>query len=219
MQPITRLTLIVESILGLLAILIAGLFGFFDTNQESFRDSGITWVEVASASMFFCVPLLMVLWILEKLDFWPLGQLREILDTRIGPMFAKCQWWELLLVAIAAGVGEELLFRWCLQGGMQTTSSLGAFNAILISSILFGLCHSLSTQYFWFSFGISVYLGVAMNMSGTVIAPAAAHFLYDFFALLIIRKRFMDLPIEVREQFDQLLEDEETSASFSDPKW
>ena len=167
---------------------------------------------------FFCVPLLATLWVLDRLDFWPMGQLKNILDTRVAPLFSKCRWWELLLIAVFAGLGEELLFRWCLQGGLQTTASLDAFNAIIVCSVLFGLCHSLSTQYFWFSFCISIYLGVAMNASGSVIVPAFAHCLYDFFALLIIRQRYMELPSDFRDQIAQALNSDQASASLSDPK-
>jgi uncharacterized protein len=218
MQPVTRLTIIVESIFGLLAIALAGFFGFFDTTQENFRQVSTTWTEVISTSLFCCVPMLSLLWMLERLNFWPLGQMSKLIDTRIAPLFAKCQWWEFVIIAVCAGVGEELAFRWCLQGGLQATTSISSLGAIMVSGALFALCHSLSAQYFWFSFFISVYLGICMNVSGSVIGPITAHAMYDYFALLIIRQRFLSLPAETRKQIYAALEQTKASASLSEPK-
>ena len=49
------------------------------------------------------------------LTYWkPVGSYRRIKDflfEALGPSLAACRWYELLLVAALAGVGEELLFR------------------------------------------------------------------------------------------------------------
>jgi membrane protease YdiL (CAAX protease family) len=53
---------------------------------------------------------------------WPVGPFRAIkrfFDEEARPVLAGCPWSDLALVSLAAGVGEEMLFRGVFQGALS----------------------------------------------------------------------------------------------------
>src|SRR4051812_48437126 len=52
---------------------------------------------------------------------WPVGPFRSIkrfFDEEARPILAGCAWPDLALISLAAGVGEEMLFRGVFQGAL-----------------------------------------------------------------------------------------------------
>ncbi len=92
------------------------------------------------------------------------------------------------LIAAAAGLGEELLFRGLLQHGLAgwLAPPWGVWIALLAASLAFGCCHLLSTTYAVLAALIGLYLGLLLMFSGSLLAPALAHGLYDFVALVYL---------------------------------
>jgi hypothetical protein len=90
------------------------------------------------------------------------------------------------MVALLAGVGEELLFRGALQTklGQWTTPIVG----LLLTSVLFGLAHALSKLYFAFAVAVGAFLGWLAFQFNDLIAPMVAHGLYDFLALVYLSR-------------------------------
>jgi membrane protease YdiL (CAAX protease family) len=134
------------------------------------------------------LPLLLALiWILQR----PEGRLRGLVDfvvDQLGPMLAGCSAGQLLLLAILAGIGEELLFR----GLIQTWLSQRVPNpvSILVASVLFGLVHFATSTYAMVAGVMGLYLGVLFVLQGNLFAPIVTHALYDLVALLLVAQRY-----------------------------
>jgi membrane protease YdiL (CAAX protease family) len=111
-------------------------------------------------------------------------EFRKKLEETVLPMFAGYSVPELALVAIMAGVGEEIFFRGFLQlwlGGL-----LNPWVALLLVSILFGVVHYVSHAYALFAGLIGLYLGLVLMLTGNLFVAIAIHALYDFVALLYL---------------------------------
>ncbi|MCK5750944.1 MAG: CPBP family intramembrane metalloprotease [Oricola sp.] len=90
------------------------------------------------------------------------------------------------LMAVAAGISEELFFRGVLQtwiGGFAP-----AVVAIVLSNVVFGMLHMRTALYAIIAGLVGVYLGVLYAVVDNLIAPMAAHALYDALALEYTRR-------------------------------
>lgn len=97
--------------------------------------------------------------------------------------------WKLFLIAAAAGICEELLFRWCIQGGIAewfANPKTGIAVSLLVASMLFGVCHWVNETYAVFAFLMGIYLGLMMVFANSFVAPAICHGIYDFVALVYL---------------------------------
>jgi hypothetical protein len=109
---------------------------------------------------------------------------RDLLQTWLGGASAG----QLALVSLAAGVGEELLFRGLIQEGLARWIGppLGVGVGLAVASVLFGACHWLSTTYAVLATAAGVYFGIWMILTGSVWTPLVAHAVYDFIALMYL---------------------------------
>ena len=108
------------------------------------------------------------------------GALRRVHDSIFRPLFADIAPLDVAVISIAAGVGEELLFR----GAMQQEFGL------VPASVAFGLMHfgGGGTAVFGLWAGaLGLVLGVVAIGTGGLVAPVVAHVLYDAAALVYIR--------------------------------
>jgi membrane protease YdiL (CAAX protease family) len=87
-----------------------------------------------------------------------------------------------VLLGLAAGVGEEMLFRGILQyelcGRFGTTVALG------LSSVIFGALHAVTPLYAILASLASLYFGALYLMTDNLAVPIACHAIYDVGALL-----------------------------------
>ncbi|MBB5519981.1 CPBP family intramembrane glutamic endopeptidase [Amphiplicatus metriothermophilus] len=90
------------------------------------------------------------------------------------------------LMAVGAGVGEELLFRGVLQSWAE--GFLPLVFAIVLPNILFGALHARTIAYAAIAGLVGCYLGVLFWLTENLIAPIIAHALYDFVALDVTRR-------------------------------
>lgn len=174
--------------LGLVAasLLLAWLFGFFERTQPLGAISQQTWSTGVKWGLLGTIPMLayMGVYIYRTPRF--LLPMRDFVDTQLRPLFRKRAVWELVVLSLLAGFCEELFFRWCLQGGIASlTSSVVA--GLLLASAFFGLAHWVNASYGISTAVIGIYLGCLMIWSGTWLAPAIAHTLFDFIAFLYIK--------------------------------
>lgn len=90
----------------------------------------------------------------------------------------------LVCLSLLAGIGEELLFRGAVQGGllMHTPAAL----AVLGASVLFGLVHWVSFTYFLIATGLGLILGVAYLLSESIVLVMLWHAVYDVIALFCL---------------------------------
>ena len=137
------------------------------------------------------LPLLAGLLVSRRLPGAAWRRLRQVVDDQLLPMFAGSSWWGLLLLSMAAGLGEELLFRAVLQESVAgwLGGEFGSWWALVMVSLLFGLCHWVTPAYGVFAALVGAYLGLLYWSSGGLVAAIVAHAAYDFFALMwLLRK-------------------------------
>lgn len=131
---------------------------------------GLLWGLLAT------IPPLICLVIVRAIPWRPLRRVGEFLNGVLGPALAQCTLLELALVALLAGLGEELLFR----GALQPVLGLP------LASVLFALAHFITPTYAVLTGLMGLYLGWLAEVSGTLWAPIATHALYDFIAFLVV---------------------------------
>lgn len=87
----------------------------------------------------------------------------------------------IIVMSIAAGVAEELLFR----GVIQTwfVNFMPVIAALLASNVIFGLLHMRTALYAAIAGVIGIYLGALYLYTDNLLAPMVTHALYDFIAL------------------------------------
>lgn len=115
---------------------------------------------------------------------WPIGPLKRVrafCDDEVAPLFAGRSWSELALISVAAGVGEEMLFR----GVAQTSLSgwMGPTWGLVTASVLFGLFHPISITYMVVAAILGFYLGALWISNGNLLTVMVAHAVYDLAAL------------------------------------
>lgn len=178
---------LVEGGLVVFALALAYFFGFFEKTQPltsidaAQLQSGLIWGLVGT------VPMLGYLAIYHFYSLRFLRPMQEFVDQHLRPLFQRATLVELVVISLMAGFCEELFFRWCLQGGI--TWLTGSFAAgLLVASLIFGLCHWVNSSYGITTTVIGIYLGLMMVWTGTWLAPAISHALFDLIALISIAR-------------------------------
>jgi membrane protease YdiL (CAAX protease family) len=118
---------------------------------------------------------------------WPVGpiaRIKEFLDRELAPILEGCEAPDLALISVAAGVGEEMLFRGVIQGALSRV--LGPGLGITLASLLFGLLHPFSPAYMILTALMGAYLGLVWVGSGNLLTVIVAHAVYDFVALMLL---------------------------------
>ncbi len=164
-----------EAGLGVLAIGLALLFGLSPWLDLDFGLDG--W----SAGMLATLPLLLGLWVFDKAHSGWARDLQEFVRHKVVPLFRGASRGGIMLVALAAGIGEELLFRGVIQAGLENL--IGPWGGLVIASLLFGLAHAMTRSYFIVTTIIGLYLGLLYQWTGNLLVPILVHFLYDWVAL------------------------------------
>ncbi len=178
------MAVVVEGGIAVLAVLLAWLFQV--TLREQFAAWGRPLALAVGRGIVATIPMLCVFGTLVHAKNAELRQLREHVEWMVGEMFPRKSAAEFALVALLAGVGEELLFRGVLQAKLigWTTPLAGLW----LASLLFGLAHALSRLYFAFAVAVGLFLGWITFQYGDLVAPMVAHALYDFVALMYLSR-------------------------------
>jgi membrane protease YdiL (CAAX protease family) len=187
------LALLLEGGLGALALAIGWLVGVRTAAGLWLAGSPTDVLRQAGVGCLAVGPLLLVLVATEWLPIAALRRLKRLVQTQLVPHFRGFSWWQLALVSLAAGWGEELLFRgliqdglrqWLLAAGVPHTAS--ELLALLVASALFGLAHCVSVDYLVLAAVVGVYLGVLFSRTENLLVPMVAHAGYDFLALVYL---------------------------------
>ena len=105
---------------------------------------------------------------------------RRLYYDALKPLFANMRAFDVVLIGLAAGVGEELLFRGAIQpeiGVVPASLLFGAMHVGGSGTVAFGCWAAL--------FGLA--LGWLAIGTGGLLAPVVAHAVYDMAALTYIR--------------------------------
>jgi membrane protease YdiL (CAAX protease family) len=185
----TRLALAFEGSLGLAAIVIGWLLGWSPLVGVSGEDGAArTQIAAAGWGLIATGPLLVALLLMDRVPLRPLRQLRQMATEVIRSMFGGGSVVQLAAVAIAAGVGEELLFRGLVQAYVSWLIGgwVGLGGGLVVASVLFGVCHWLNTTYAILAMFAGAYFGVLLVAMGSIWTPLVAHAAYDFVALVYL---------------------------------
>lgn len=175
------LAVLFEAGLAPLALLLGGALG---------QPPLATFAWSARDALLGAAATLPMLGLLAVVVRWPVGPLRPIkrfFDEHVRPLLESRPWHDYALVSLAAGVGEELLFRGVIQGSLSRTLGPGA--GLLLASLVFGTLHPITPAYIVLAAGLGAYLGGVWLLTGNLLSAIVAHGLYDFFALLLLFRR------------------------------
>lgn len=140
--------------------------------------------EVLLRSAIAVAPMFVLLAYITRSQWRPLVELRTQVEQLVGELFGGVSWMGLAAVAIAAGAGEELLFRGALQP--LAVRWWGPAAGLAVVSVIFGAVHAVTWSYFLFATVVGVYLGWLAQQFDDLVAPIAVHAAYDFVALLVL---------------------------------
>lgn len=113
--------------------------------------------------------------------------IESLLQPLIDSLFRGRAFGAVVLLALVAGFGEELLFRGVVQAWLA--GLLGPWPAVVLSAIAFGLAHYLSRAYFVLATGMGLYLGALYHITGNLSLLILIHALYDVIAILYLTRR------------------------------
>jgi len=114
----------------------------------------------------------------------PFARSLRAVCRELRPLFTDMSWLQLLVLALLAGVGEELLFRGFLQPwlGVYLSAELG----ILVAAIVFGLLHFASVPYFLLTAVLGLAFGITYWSTGSLLMVMVWHGFYDLLVFLIL---------------------------------
>jgi uncharacterized protein len=174
-----------EGSLVAVAIILGWLFHQPPLKTFRFDPNDAAWGLVAT------LPLLGILWGCLKTPWKPLQEITRILDETLVPLFQGCGLTQLAIIAALAGVGEEMLFRGIVQtfAAEQIGQPYGVWGGLLVSAVVFGLLHTVTTTYAVMAGLIGLFLGWLWLATGNLLTPMIAHGAYDFVALVYLIQR------------------------------
>jgi membrane protease YdiL (CAAX protease family) len=179
------IALVFEGSLVIVALVLGWIFRI-DVLSGLKPSLAATWVGVGGA-----IPPFALLLISERFKFAPLERIKELLLETIGPSLAACRWYDVMLLAAFAGVGEEVLFRGLVQPLFERWTlgtGYGPAAGLILSNVIFGLLHFITPTYALLAGLMGTYFGWLLDATGSrnLAGPILAHGLYDYLAFLVV---------------------------------
>ncbi|MBN2022642.1 MAG: CPBP family intramembrane metalloprotease [Pirellulales bacterium] len=183
-----------ESGLAVVALAAGWALGFSPSQTIHWNAAAI------GAGALAALPPLLLFWACVTWPVGPLAEIVRVVDHALTPLFRHCRIVDLAAISAVAGVGEELLFRGLVQGGIAhwIGGSQGTWIGLLVGSVVFGMVHPITRTYALLAGLIGLYLGGLWLATGNLVAPIAAHAVYDFLALVYLA-RLRRRPPEARD--------------------
>jgi membrane protease YdiL (CAAX protease family) len=178
---IAWLAILFEAGLLLVAQFVGWLLGVSPLEGLRATLGAVAWGLLATAPLFAGMLLL------SRSSWGPLQRISDELDEHLVPLFRNCTTLELALIALAAGFGEEALFRGALQAGLGGLLSSAA--GIIVASVLFGAAHMITPMYAVLAALVGLYLGGLFIWSDNLFVVIVTHASYDFVALSYLISR------------------------------
>lgn len=174
---------ILEGSLVLVALFLGWLMDFRPTQDLTWN-----WIDLGYG-LLASIPMLLMLLVMLIAPGSGIREIREFIRDTLGPLLSRCRMVDLLLLAILAGLCEEILFRGFLFGYFwQFNRSL----AVIVCNVAFGLAHLVTPLYAFLAAIAGLYLTalMAVDPSPNLLIPITAHAAYDFVAFLIVIRDF-----------------------------
>ena len=172
--------------LGLALIALAiGWFFSFDPRHD--LKPGISLASVVRhgvQGLVATLPLFLGFLIINQASWKPAQYVRDFVRQHITPWIRPLPVWQLIILGMCAGIGEELLFRGAIQ--FVAYRWMPAATAVILSSILFGVAHFITWWYALLAGLASLYLGWVFVTTGSLLPPIVAHAVYDIVVLVYL---------------------------------
>jgi len=170
--------MLLEGSLVVVALVLAWLLAVPLARQFQATWSDLAWAVLAT------MPMVIGLIYVRQSRWRPLARINVVVEELVDELFASATIFDLAIVSLLAGVGEEMLFRGVLQSWL--TRLAGPLAALVAVSILFGAVHWITHAYAVLAAVIGVYLGWLFLHFDNLVVPMLVHGLYDFVALLAV---------------------------------
>ncbi|HAA52410.1 MAG TPA: hypothetical protein DCE43_22025, partial [Planctomycetaceae bacterium] len=193
-----RAGIVVELLVLLVGLGLGWLSGINPWRLCHLTPAALAWGLAATG------PLVLAFGVTYSVQWTPLRRIRELLLEMLGRPMVACRWYDLAVLAVLAGVCEEVLFRgviqpWMAGGDAAYPLTTGFGVALIGSNLLFALLHPVTRTYAILVGLVGVYLGVVGLVDplpvGTrqagqanLVVPIVAHAVYDFLAFLVIAR-------------------------------
>jgi membrane protease YdiL (CAAX protease family) len=173
-----------EGVLAIVALITGALLGV-----DPMSTLKSTWTAIG-LGLAATVPPVLVLLLMPRLPWHFVRHLLKVVDELLVPAMRSCTVAELGIIALLAGLGEELLFRGAIQAAAAqwVSGPAGPWLGLAVASVVFGLAHLITPAYATFAALMGAYLGLVWMWSGNLMIPIVAHAMYDFLALLYLVK-------------------------------
>jgi membrane protease YdiL (CAAX protease family) len=179
------MAVVVEGGLAVAAVILAWVFGV--QLREQIPQSAPQVAAAVARGVLVTLPMLAAFYWLVRSSMKAAQDLRQLVEWLISQMFPTANTAQFAMVAVLAGVGEELLFRGVIQTLLTEWTS--PIVGLALCSLLFGLAHALSKLYFVLAMLIGFCFGGLVLRYDDLLAPIVAHSLYDFVALVYLSAR------------------------------
>jgi len=177
-RNVVLLGVLFEGGLGLLAVMISWLLGRPLVELLHWSGQDALWGLAATG------PLLVALGAMIRWPVGPLARLSAVVRELAGTMFARVGVAGLAVISVAAGIGEELLFRGLIQSSID--DRFGPAVGLIAGAVAFGLAHPITRTYAVVAGVMGLYLGGLYLLTGNLLAPMITHAVYDFVALVVV---------------------------------
>lgn len=128
-------------------------------------------------------PLVLGLWWFMETPRPMIARFRQsqiVFFAEIGFRFTPAR---IVLMALFAGVFEELLFRGVLQTAIANAAPV--LVAILLSNLIFGAVHWRNALYALIAGLVGAWIGVLFMFTGNLLTPIVTHAAYDIVAIAV----------------------------------
>lgn len=131
------------------------------------------------------VPMLSLLAICFLSSAQGIVAIRTFLRETLGPFLDRCRLVDLFLLALLAGVCEEVLFRGLIYFWVRDWNPM---LAVVICNVCFGAAHSVTPLYALLAAFLGLYLTALLAADNTpnLLIPITAHTTYDFVGFLFV---------------------------------
>lgn len=170
---------------GLLAVAFLGGWMF-----DCPATATLSWsLEDFGLGLLATVPMLVMLAICVLSRSEAMQKIRAFQRDAIGHLLDECRWYDIVLLALLAGVCEEVLFRGFLYLWLARFNSV---IAVLISNLAFGAAHAATQLYFILAAFLGLYLTalIAVDPTPNLLIPITAHSVYDIAAFVVVLRDY-----------------------------